>query len=137
MNLFILLQDNVTNITRVSPNDIAWRTTDVIYVCAGLLSAASAWFIMKGAQDKMNDRIDKEVASGDAKRQAITREFELHVEKHKALEARINTNENAVDTLETSLGKEISVMGKEIANMNLSIEKMKSEILSELIKKKR
>lgn len=135
MSLLVLLQDNVNNI-RVTPNDIAWRTTDVIYVCAGLVSVLSAWFLMKSAQEKINDRITTEVANGDEKRAAIKREFEIQKEKHMQLEARLKDVENSMDTIEKDLGKKIEAFGKDVQDLKIAIVTTKNEILQALIKRK-
>lgn len=141
----ILLQAAPTVIT---PDSVAWRTTDVIYVIAGVLSVASGWFLLQfkvqaleekriNSETNLNARIDKEVASGDEKRKAISREFELHVERHKALEERIKTVENNFSNLEDGLSKEVKELRHDLQNLSLSIEKMKSEILTKIINKRK
>lgn len=127
----MLLQAQAVNAT-----DIMFRITDVIFIVSGVITIVSAFFAFRNSNSKVNDRIDTEVLKGDEKRKAIMREFELHVEKNKALEARIMEVENSLDTLEGELSKKIDAMGKDIQTVNLSIEKMKSEILQHLLDKK-
>lgn len=121
MNLFVLLQDNVTNV-RVSPNDIAWRTTDVIYVCAGLISVVSAYFIMKNAQDKINDKIESQK---DANKARID-----------SLEARVTETENSLDNIEKNIDEKIDKIYELIRTLTASLNAMETKILERLLDKK-
>lgn len=120
----ILLQTQALN-----ANDIMFRVTDVIFIVSGVITLLTAWFAFKSAQSKTDDRITFEVARGDEKRAAI-------MEKHKALEGRIMSVENSMDTIEKDLGKKIEAFGKDVQDLKIAIVTTKNEILQALLKRK-
>lgn len=124
-------------IQAVSATDLMFRTTDVIFIISGVVAFMGSYFAFRASVSKINDRIDSEVKSGDDKRAAIRREFEIHVEKHKALESRINEVENSLGNVEGEIRKQMDTMSKEIQGINLLIEKKMNEILQQLLPKRR
>jgi len=120
----------------LNANDIMFRVTDVVFIVSGVITLLTAWFAFKSAQSKTEDRITLEVARGDEKRAAIKVQFDILKDELKRFEDRVRSIENSLDTIEVDLGKRIDSVDRNVQSVNLSIEKMKSEILERLLDKK-